>query len=324
MSGVITQDELDSLLTAIEVAGQRRRPATEAVTAALYDFRYASRLSPDQMRLLQGRVVSLITVLNRTMSLYLNNAIHFEIHSLDVVSYEQYVRNLAVNPVLGVIAFDAGTPPVLWEVPAPLAHVISDCMLGGRGNATADANLEATALECAVLRRLFQEILSAWVELWDRLGALNPRVQDVVSSAGAADLHAVDERVFCMTLEVTLAETQGLLRLSLPLAVVKRLLRDERQVATLSDLREADADASAAAAVSDAPVPVVAYLEPPPLPLGALASLQPGDTLDLRLPADQPLAVSVAGRRKFMAHAGFCNGRVACQVIEMVGGEHQP
>jgi flagellar motor switch protein FliM len=322
---IITQGELDALLTSIEVAGRRRRPASEAATAALYDFRYASKLSPDHMRMLQARLAILTGALNRTMSLYLNNHAHFHVHSLDVTSYEQYLRNLAANPILGVITLGGGTSMALWEMSAPLAAMALACMLGG--NASEEQFGEPTPIERAILRRFFQEVLSAWSELWDRLKALRPHVEAVVASAAEIDPRASDERLFSAMLECTIAGTRGMMRLCLPLSVVKRLLRDERETVTAADV-EAHADVRNPAdhlptcgPLSATPVVVTACLEPPPLPVSELLQLQPGAVINLRLPANEPFTLNVAAMPKFRARAGTANGRLA---VRVVAGDEPP
>lgn len=316
MESLITQDELDTLLASIEVADKRRRTRSSGATAALYDFRYAARLSPDHLRVLQARVVALASVLNRTMGLYLNNVVEFRVHSVDIASYEQYIRNLAATPVLGVITFGPSAPPAIWEMSAALAYTALDCMLGGTGNVENDQLAEATPLERAVLRRLFEEILTAWTELWDRLKTLGPEVEQVVSSPASVDLRAIDERLFCVILEVTVAKTRGMLRLCIPLSAVKRLLREEKETITARDLREHPESLPTADALAETPMVVSAHISPPDMALSALLQLKPGEVLDLRVPANQPFSVCLGEVPKFSAQAGVSGGKVAIQLLE--------
>jgi flagellar motor switch protein FliM len=317
MATIISQDELDTLLASIQVADRRRKPHSAGATAALYDFRYAAKLSPDHMRILQGRIVSLASVLNRTMSVYLNNVAEFAVHSIDVASYEQYIRNLAVDPVLGVITFGPSAPPALWEMSPGIAAVALDCMLGGTGSSQQESiSGEATPLEGAILRRFYEEILSAWTELWDRLKALKPRVQGVVSSASAVDLRAVDERLFCVVLAVTLARTKGMLRLGVPLSVVKRLLREEKEMVTALELGQVGEQPVTTGVLADTPMVVSAFIEPPEMPLATLMRMQPGEVLDLRVAASEPFTVCLGQVPKFHAQAGVSGNRVAIKLLD--------
>ncbi|MBU0606760.1 MAG: FliM/FliN family flagellar motor switch protein [Armatimonadetes bacterium] len=322
---IITQDELDSLLASLAVADRRRRPASEAATAALVDFRHAACMSPDHMRLLQSRLAVLAGTLNRTLSLYLDTPARFRVHSLDVTSTEQYLRNLASRPVLAVVTFEGGTSPALWEISAPLAVAALHCMLGGASRPAGTGNErpfgEGTPLERAVLRRFFQEVLCTWSELWDRLKALRPQVESVVASPAGIDLRAADERLLSAMLEGSFAGTQGMLRVGLPLGLVKRLLRDERETVTAEEI-VAGASAPNAAShlpacepVARTPVTVAARLRPPAIPIAELLNLHPGAVLNLRLPAGSPFTIEVGDAPKFQAVAGSANGRLAVRIV---------
>lgn len=314
MTELIAQEELDALFAAVEVADRHRRPGAEAATAALYDFRYATKLSPDHLRLLHARVNILAGVLERTLSLYLNTTVELRAPSVDVLSSEQYLRNLSDLPLLSVVHFPGGLTSALWEISAGPAYTALDCMLGGSGDRLPPLTAEATPLQRAILRRLFAEILSAWTELWPRLRELEPEVTDVVCSTGAVDLRATEERLFCVALELTVGPTTGQLRLCLPLVVAKRLLREEKNTVRPADLQAQDA-LSGAELLTAAPLPVVAYLEPASLTLRRLLEMQPGDVLDLREPATENFRVSVSGVAKFQAQAGTVGGKVAIQLL---------
>lgn len=309
MTNPITQDELDALLASIAVAeGQRRQPQ-QAASASLYDFRHAAKLSPDQLRALRHRVLALATVLGRTLGLYLGLPVDFRVHSMDLASYDQYVRNLEPNPVLGVVSVGAGAPLAMWELSRPLALVALDRMLGGPGAPEADGGQEMPPLSRAVLARFFHEVLSAWGELWPPLQALGPRVEGVTTAPAAVDAGSGEERFFYALLAVRLGEARGLLRLCLPLSAVRGLLREERDTTPAAGT-EAAADLNRGP-LAVAPVRVAARLEVPPLCLNNLLRLQPGEVLDLRLPADTPFTVCLSDNPKFRAVAGVSAGRVA-------------
>lgn len=314
MPELIAQDELEALFAAVEVAERHRRPGAEAATAALYDFRYATKLSPDHLRLLQGRVTILAGVLERTLSLYLNTTVELRAPSVDVLNYEQYLRNLSETPLLGVIRFPGGLTPALWELSPGPAYTALECMLGGSGEPVSGSGAEATPLQRAILRRLFAEILSAWTELWDRLRELRPEAAEVVCSAGAVDLRATEERLFCVVLEVTIGRASGLLRLCLPLVAVKRLLREEKDAVQPSDLHGLQCLPGTERLV-ETPLTVVAYLQPAAMTLRRLLAVRPGEVIDLREPATEAFAVSVGGVTKFRAQAGIVGGKVAVQLV---------
>ena len=104
-----------------------------------------------------------------------------------------------------------------------------------------------------------------------------------------------------------------MLRLCIPLGAVKRLLREEREAVRAADVATDELPTSVA--LADAPLPLVAVLEPPPLTLAALADLQPGTVLNLRVPATASFTVAVGNMAKFRARAGVSGGRIAVQLL---------
>lgn len=318
---VITQAELDTLLTSILAAEGQRRREQQAATASLYDFRQATRLSPDQMRALHGQLVALAAILSRTLSLYLGASARFGVHSIDLASGEQYVRNLAEHPVLGVVSFGPGNPRALWELSPGVAWTALDCMLGGPATRAAEPGRELTALSAAVLQRLFAEILSAWTELWAPLKALGPQVEEVVASPRTVDTRAGDDRLFFVIMEAAVGQAQGLLRLAVPLSLMRRLVREEKENAAPALPPALALEPSARGALAETPVLLKAQIEPPPVSLRELMNLQPGEVLDLRLPADTLFHVEVSAVPKFRAQAGVSAGRVAVRLVDDLGAE---
>jgi flagellar motor switch protein FliM len=174
---------------------------------------------------------------------------------------------------------------------------------------------EVTPLERAVLRRLFQEILSAWVELWGRLRALGPEILEVGVPGEPLETPAAEERLLCVTLEVRVTGTTGTIRLCLPLSAVKRLLREEKEAVRAGDLQR-PGELPAATALVETPLRVAACLEPPAMTLAALLRMQVGEVLDLRVPAAAPFAVYIGETRKFWGAAGVAGGKVAVRLLE--------
>ena len=167
-------------------------------------------------------------------------------------------------------------------------------------------------LSRAVLTRLFHEVLSTWGELWPALRALNPRVEGVVTTPMAAEGAPGEERYFYALVAARLGEARGLLRLCLPLGIIRGLLREEHD--RYPGPPPAAATELHAGALAAAPVTLSVRLETPPVSLRSLLRRQPGEVLDLRLPADTPFTLYVSGSPKFRGQAGLSAGRMAVKV----------
>jgi flagellar motor switch protein FliM len=292
-----------------------RRPAVRE--AALYDFRDAVQLSPDQMRALSHQAGALAAIVSRTLQAYLDADVSFSLHSMETVACSQYIAALPENVIAGVMAFGGGMPSGIWQVPAPLALVAVDCMLGGRGAAVADDTTEFTPVQAAVLLRFLEDIVSAWTVAWESLAELDPHVERIVTGgAVAAAMGHVESQIVHMQLAVRIAAAQGTMNVALPISVMQRVLR-EGQGETLHR-RE-----SSHHRITSTPLgghtrrfacEVRVVVPGPPMTLRRLLTLHPGDTVDLQCPADEPFTVMVGGREKFLATPGVSRGMVAARL----------
>ncbi|MGE5530503.1 MAG: FliM/FliN family flagellar motor switch protein, partial [Bacteroidota bacterium] len=116
-------------------------------------------------------------------------------------------------------------------------------------------------------------------------------------------------------LESRFASARGMIRLCLPLGVVKRLLRDDRETITATELTVSSPSLPIAEPLADTPVSVRAYLQVPAVPLNELLHLEPGSVINLRVPANEPFSVCIGEIDKFVARAGTANGRTALQLL---------
>ncbi len=298
MSELITQAEIDVLRRAMN-DGDRQSPA--GVT--LYDFRNPVALSAGEVQALRRRFKSLAVMLSRLVSAYLGHPTQLALHSLDTCTQGQYARALAGPTALGVVLFEPGPTRVYWELSPGLTDVALDCMLGGTGQGgTAGA---VGPVSRAVLACLFREILSTWVEVWPALRESRPRlaqVQDTPPEPG----DGAEERIIEAVLTGHCGDREGLLRLCLPLRVIRPLLRVAPSPEPAPGQLQVD--------MSETRVTVAAYLEAPAMPVARLMKLRPGDVLDLRLPADNPCTVSVGGKPKFAGAAGTSHAKRAVEL----------
>jgi flagellar motor switch protein FliM len=225
--------------------------------------------------------------------------------------------------VAGIIAFHAGLPPGIWEVPIPVAFAAIDCMLGGRGNAIPEDMRDLTPVQAAVLSRFLNDILSTWAVAWSDLSVISPHIERVVTSnAVAAATGRVDSQTIHMRLSVKIAAAEGVMNVALPITAMQRVLREGhlegRHGAVPS--RERIAKAPLGKHAPRFPCGVRVVLRAPKLTLRRLLSLHPGDLIDLQCPADEPFVMIVGDHDKFAATPGVSRGLVAARIEKPLTG----
>ncbi|MDJ0847854.1 MAG: FliM/FliN family flagellar motor switch protein [Myxococcota bacterium] len=192
----------------------------------------------------------------------------------------------------------------------PLAFTLLALSFGGRRSAGVAVPERAyTRIEQRFLHHLTAQLMGEFEATCGAVVAMRPRVKEVVGRDELGS-HAASKLVLA-SLHVSSVDFEGRVRVALP-----------QSWAFASASREVEPRPSGAHAlegtVVDLPVRVCAEVGYADIGLRRLASLQPGDVLELRRSAPDGFLVRVAGRPKFRAVSGSVGGRLAVQVVDRI------
>jgi flagellar motor switch protein FliM len=306
----LSQRELDTLFQSIEVAQARVGSGQQSAQVTLYDFRQASKLSPDQVRQVQEVLQNLARVLRRTLGLYLNASVWLETRALSQGTGEQYLSNLPDQPITALFELLPHAPKAVWHVDAPLAYAALHCMLGGKpGRCEVVTDREVSPVEATVLRRFFREILDTWALTWTALGQGSPSVREVVGDLAKLDGEVRHEQVVMALIEGNIAGNEGRMWVGLPAGVLQMILRQ-------GENREGERRVSPSllSSTGTTQVALQVVLGTRRMWLSELRSLEEGAILDLGHHTQDPVEVRLAGKRKFAGRTGVQRGRVAIEI----------
>lgn len=305
---ILSQQGLDSLVSSGEVVFDKEGTDEEAL-AMLYDFSQGVKLAPAQIGEVDAQINRLCSVLSRTLAVYLNTEVTLGLQAASVTSYEQYVSNLPTPVVAATFHLSRHTPLAVWQIDAPVAHAVIDCMLGGTGQQVATPSREMTAAEVALTGRFCTEILETWSIGWEALEESALRVEEVITSvAKIEDIHSPNEQSYQGRIEATIGSVQGQMNIALPAAALHSLVqpaKDETEVGDSVDLT----------LLGEGAVPIRATFADRKMFLKEVSQLGEGAIIDLGHYLDDPFVVSVAGRAKFLAESGVQRGRLSVKLI---------
>jgi flagellar motor switch protein FliM len=315
---LVTQQELDILAASMEIA-QRQAREGRAAEVALYDFREAAKLSPDQTHELTDRCTVLSKVLSRTMSAYLNTTLQVAFEGLDHPSFDQYLRGLPPNPLLVVFQLDPTTAPAVWQIDLPVGLSMLTSMLGGGEQAPPPHSPDLTAIEQALLGRLFNEILQTWALTWPAMSNLQPVINRITSTVANLDISAYGQDIVHATFRFSNGKVSGPGHLALPHVSLQRLLKSTDTQRSTTELPTSDTWGSIVSQrAKQSAVRLVAEVAKMRLPLRKLSTIQPGDVIQLPPEIGHTITVTVAGAPKFLAQAGELRGHLAARIIEAI------
>ena len=312
---LISQKELDILSTSMHIA-QEQVGKDEPAEVALYDFRDATKLLPDQIHELRDRCTVLAKVLSRTLSAYLNAPLTVSFEGLDHPTFDQYLRGLPPNPIIAIFTLEPHSPAAVWQIDPAIVLPLLDTMLGASDPSPTPPSHELTPIESALLTRLFDEILHTWTLTWPALAHLNPTTDTLTTTLASLDISSQAQDILHATFRLTLGEITAPANLALPQSSLQRLLR--RATDTQSDTPD-PSSLSLRGPVSHhafkSVLTVAAEVARIRLPLRYLSNLKPGDVIPLHTHPAQPLTISIAGTPKLQAQPGQYMAHLAARII---------
>lgn len=302
MEKTLKQDEIDALFQAARV----KKAATGGVNPGrvqAYNFTRAGQISNEQMRAISLLNDIFARNLTHNLGAWLRSTLAVNLVSAEQMPFSDflqripelsYVCSVRLEPLraISVLQMDLGPAPAMI-----------DLLLGGEG--APGALRELTDIEESILSSVAEAICRELSAAWQQVG-LSFHFEQRQMHTQIARLMPVSEKTLCLSFEIRISGTSGLLNLAFPAVVsntiLHRLVGDwTRQRRHAPETRRRILDR-----VSRARVGVTLQLPSSSLAAQEIENLQPGSVLRLRLTARRAAELRVAGVPLFAAAPVSC------------------
>ncbi len=136
MTEVLSQDEIDQLLTAIsagEIATEEVHQPTDQRKIKIYDFKRPDKFSKDQIRTVSIMHETFARLTTTSLSAQLRSLVHVHVASVDQLTYEEFIRSIPNPTTLAVINMDPLKGSAILEIDPAITFSIIDRLFGGPG-----------------------------------------------------------------------------------------------------------------------------------------------------------------------------------------------
>ena len=315
MTKILSQEEIDTLLSVATRAGRDGRPTDATGPIVRYDFRRPDRVSKEQIHALQFLHERCARNISTSLSAYLRTMINLSVASVEQFSYGEFLASLT-DPTafyaLGIAPFDELGA---LEINPSIAFALIDRMLGGVGESM-PVNRPLTEIEQNVVDSVVKLLLDGFAEAWKPVASLTFSIRARETRPQMLQVTAPNEIVVAVVFDVKVGDVRGRVNLCIPANVVETA---GAQVARAWPRHRRELTATERAWLEEnfgrIPVPVVPLIRTR-LKAGAVLSLQKGEIVALPLAADQPLDVFVGGIRKLTGRLASDNGRMLVMIQE--------
>ncbi len=324
MTEILSQDEIDALLTAIstgEVDTTDYSAAKEQRKVKIYDFRRPDKFSKDQIRTLQMMHETFARLTTTALSAQLRALVGVHVASVDQLTYEEFIRSIPNPTTLAVINMDPLKGSAVLEIDPSITFTIIDKLFGGMGE-SAKISRELTDIELSVMEGIIVRILGNLREAWSNVIDLRPRLGNIETNPQFAQIVPPNDMVVLITLETKVGEVEGMTNLCIPYITIEPVISKLSAQYWYSSIRKGATDENMSiiqGRLETVELPIVAEIGEVEITMQEVLDLRVGDVVkltDTKISSD--MALRIGGRKKYKCRPGVIGSRVAVQIGEKI------
>ncbi len=322
MNEVLSQDEIDQLLTAIssgEIETESVSQTQEQRKIKIYDFKRPDKFSKEQIRTVSIMHETFARLTTTAMSAQLRSLVNVHVASVDQLTYEEFIRSIPNPTTLGIINMDPLKGSAVLEIDPAITFSIIDRLFGGKGEGT-KVNRDLSDIEQSVMENIIVRILGNLREAWSQVIDLRPRLGQIETNPQFAQIVPPTEMVILVTLETKVGEVEGMMNFCIPYLTIEPIISKLSAQYMYSSVRSGGTTENLnilKERLSMIGITVSAEIGNMNLTVRDLLSLQRGDVV--RLPdvrTGDPMVLKIGNREKFMCRPGVVGSKLAVQIIE--------
>ena len=327
MGDVLSQDEIDNLLTALSTgeidADEMKEDAGKSVKE--YDFKRPAKFSKEHLRTLEiifehyGRLIS------TNLPVYLRKSCQVSVVNSEALTFSEFTNSLANPVILGIVNFQPLNGNIMVELGSNLGFAMVDRLLGGQGDAL-DKSREFSEIEMSLVEKMMAVCISLLREPWKNVLDLNPVLERVETNPQFAQIIAPTEMIAIVTLNIKIGDVEGLMNVCLPYFTLESImdkLNTKFWFSTMQDSSEEDYTEHMQDMIQHVSVPIIAKLGDSSITVTDFVNLQIGDVIRLSSKVDEEMDIFVGNIKKFKALPGATKKLYAVRVTEVIREEEE-
>ena len=325
MSDVLSQKEIDDLLAAFssgEIDAEEMKGTTEKQVKN-YDFNRPTKFSREHLRTLEIIFEHYGRLLSTHLPAYLRRTVNVEVMNSEAVIYSEFTNALSNPVLLGIVDFKPLEGNIIIELSDNLGFAIVDRMLGGPG-LPLDKSRDFSEIELVIIERIFTIISNLLHDPWENVVSLRPRLTRIETNCQFAQMIAPNETVSIITLNVKVGNTEGMLNICIPYAVLEPVIDKLNTKSWYSSEKLKDDEVYREfieLVIAKAKVPIKAILGRSTISVNDFINMQKGDIIKLDTKMEDELNVFVGNIWKFTALPGSSSDTYAVKISSIVREE---
>jgi flagellar motor switch protein FliM len=279
----LKQDEIDALFQAARSSAPESAQTEVRARVVPYNFSSAGQISTDQLRAISMLNDLFARNLTHNLAAWLRTRFQVNLVSAEQIQFNEFLLRIPEISYVASVRLEPLGALSVMQLDLALAPPIIDLLLGGEGR---DGPLrELTDIEESILGSVVEIICRELTAAWQPVG-LSFNFERRQMSTQVARVMSVTEKTLCLSFEIRMPHSSGLLNLAFPAVVANTILR--RLTSDWGRSRRHAQETRLRMETSARKIRFGSSLQLPTIRLAAreIENLAPGQILRLDLPAN--------------------------------------
>lgn len=326
MSGVLSQNEIDDLLSALstgEVNVKEIEDESSEKKVRKYDFTRPDKFAKDQLRTLEIIHENFSRLMNNFLSGYLRTFVEVEVLSVQSLIYNEFSNSIANPCILGIVDFAPLDGQIIIDIGTDMAYTMIERILGGSGIQMGKKEHRAlTEIELTLLKNILVKFINLLKEPWGNIIEIKPKLERIETNSQFAQIVSPSESIALITLSLKIGESEGMLNICIPHVVIEPILASLSSrlwFSTSSKKEISEVEKKALEKnISKSKVIVKTVIGKSVITVGELLTLRPGDVILLDKHVDDPFEFYIGNELRYYGKPGIKNKKIALKITDSV------
>ncbi len=337
MADILSQDEIDALLSATEGddaggggggdamggggggdAGLEEAASQRIVTS--YDFKHPARVNKDQLRTLENLHDNFARLLSSTFSGAMRAVVDVDTAFVDQTTYAEFIMSLSNPSCSYQFTLGPTNGQAIIDFAMPVTFAFVDRIFGGKGSSQGVEARTLTPIEVGVIHRIVKRVIEDLEATWEPILRVEVTDIELETNPEFMQITAASEIVILLAFEVNSTNASGLVSLCYPFFTLESILPrlGQQSYVRTNRMNKDELVQMNRARLRKTHVPLRAELARGSATFRELQELQVGDVMRLDTEIDEPTVLYVNEEPKFLGRPGRVGRKNAVQISRYV------
>jgi len=341
MAQVLSQDEVDALLTAVNDGDSEDSGGggggggdddfldgddefeEEDENIQAYDLTNQDRVIRGRMPILEIIYERFIRQFRVSLSNSLRKISTISMISTDLLKFGEFVNTLPIPSCMCIMRFNELRGPALLVFESKLAYAIIDSYFGGTDRPfTKIEGKEFTQIELSFMKKVMDMGINDLEEAWAPVHRIDAQYLRTEINPQFVGVVPPSDVIIATTLEIEFESASGTIMIVVPYSTIEPIKQKlSSSFQTDSDLADSIWTYALNGHIKDASAEVIVKLGEAIMSVGDLVTLEVGDIIPLNQEASGEVSLTVEGVEKMKCLIGVYKGSRSVQITEILNND---